>query len=324
MRRACQQSSLSSGVGVGGFRAARVYTFSFNLARSVPKMRCLPCRAALALLFVLASCAAPTFAQEGSPTPSVPDEPPPIADNSFLIEEAYNQEPGIVQHINTFTRQRNGDWLYTFTQEWPFFSQRHQLSYTIPVQRFDGSPDSINGVGDVALNYRYQLLGIGDGRVAIAPRVSVLLPTGDEKKELGKGGTGIQLNLPVSIALTRKFVTHTNAGATFTPSAKNVLGEKAHTKDYNLGQSLIWLAAPNFNVLLEAVYNSAESVVGPRRTEREHELLLNPGARFALNFRSSLQIVPGISFPVGVGPSRGERGVFFYLSLEHPFRKTRE
>lgn len=28
----------------------------------------------------------------------------PIQDNSFLIEEAYNQEFGVVQHINTFTR----------------------------------------------------------------------------------------------------------------------------------------------------------------------------------------------------------------------------
>ena len=42
-----------------------------------------------------------------------------IMDNSFLIEEAYNQEEGVVQHINTFMRQRHGDWLYTFTQEWP-------------------------------------------------------------------------------------------------------------------------------------------------------------------------------------------------------------
>ena len=29
---------------------------------------------------------------------------PPIADNSFLIEEAYNQDPGVVQHISTFSR----------------------------------------------------------------------------------------------------------------------------------------------------------------------------------------------------------------------------
>ena len=55
-----------------------------------------------------------------------------IADNSFLIEEAYNQEPGVVQHINAFSRANGtGNWLYAFTQEWPVFSQMHQFSYTL-------------------------------------------------------------------------------------------------------------------------------------------------------------------------------------------------
>jgi hypothetical protein len=40
-------------------------------------------------------------------------------DNSFLIEEAYNQERGVIQHINSFARLWNSkDWAYTFTQEW--------------------------------------------------------------------------------------------------------------------------------------------------------------------------------------------------------------
>src|SRR6266508_301550 len=43
----------------------------------------------------------------------------PIQDNSFLIEEAYNQEPGVIQHINTFARARGGGWGYSFTEEWP-------------------------------------------------------------------------------------------------------------------------------------------------------------------------------------------------------------
>ena len=30
--------------------------------------------------------------------------PVPIRDNSFLIEEAYNQEWGVVQHVATFQR----------------------------------------------------------------------------------------------------------------------------------------------------------------------------------------------------------------------------
>ena len=61
---------------------------------------------------------------------------PGIQDNSFLVEEAYNQNSGVVQHINNFTRYWNSkDWVYTFTQEWPVpGDERHQLSYTLPVQ----------------------------------------------------------------------------------------------------------------------------------------------------------------------------------------------
>ena len=43
----------------------------------------------------------PLAAQEASSTQ-------PIADNSFLIEEAYNQEAGVVQHISTFSRPDGG------------------------------------------------------------------------------------------------------------------------------------------------------------------------------------------------------------------------
>jgi hypothetical protein len=32
-----------------------------------------------------------------------------------------------------------------------------------------------------------------------------------------------------------------------------------------------------------------------------------------------LQIVPGLAIPLGLGPSKGDKGVFVYLSFEHPF-----
>jgi hypothetical protein len=39
-------------------------------------------------------------------------EPGSIQDNSFLVEEAYNQEPGVVQHIQQFTWvPSSGSWL---------------------------------------------------------------------------------------------------------------------------------------------------------------------------------------------------------------------
>jgi hypothetical protein len=42
--------------------------------------------------------------------------------------------------------------------------------------------------------------------------------------------------------------------------------------------------------------------------------------RFAINRPSGLQIVPGIAYTIGVGPSSGSRAIFLYLSFEHPLR----
>src|SRR5436190_17719788 len=82
-------------------------------------------------------------------------EAAPIKDNSFLVEEAYNQERGVVQHIGVFRADRtlhNGTFI--FTQEWPFVSNRHQLSYSLPVSRVSQRLQLEN----ILLNYRYQLL----------------------------------------------------------------------------------------------------------------------------------------------------------------------
>jgi hypothetical protein len=248
----------------------------------------------------------------------------PIQDNSFLVEEAYNQEPGVVQHISTFTRyQESKDWIYTFTQEWPVGGLAHQLSYTLPWQRLGTSLDGRQAVGDIAVNYRYQLLGDGNAPVAIAPRLSVLLPTGDEKLGYGRGAVGIQVMLPISWVLSDAFVTHSNLGGTRTPNARNALGEKATAQDLTLGQSLIWLATPRFNVMLECVHTRTQVVIGPDQTQTQTATYLSPGIRWAYNFPSGLQIVPGIAVPIGVGASRGEKAVFLYLSFEHPFTKVK-
>ena len=246
--------------------------------------------------------------------------PAAIEDNSFLIEEAYNQEAGVVQHISTFARQRGTRaWAYNFTQEWPLFSQRHQLSYTVPI--VSAGPGTGSGIGDVALNYRYQLADGTRSGIAVAPRLSLLVATGEERRGRGAGGNGLQVNLPVSVELSPLFVTHWNAGATYTPSAKNALGDKAATRSYNAGGSVISLARSTFNVMLEAVWARAEEVTGPSQRVPYRLFYVSPGVRGAINFRSGLQIVPGIAVPIGVGPSRGDRQLFLYCSFEHPFSR---
>jgi hypothetical protein len=273
--------------------------------------------------FVVLSCGIASTTPLAAQAPQAPkprDEVPPIKDNSFLVEEAYNQEGGVVQHISTFLRTADtNDWLYTFTQEWPLGGQTHQLSYTVPLARINDAPNRGTGLGDIAINYRYQIGGSEHVRVALAPRVTVLLPTGASRRSLGSGGTGFQVNLPFSAELPARLVAHSNAGMTFTPRARDSFGNVAATRVYSLGQSVIWLAHPKLNLMLESTWTAAQDVAGPRQTVRSTELMLSPGLRGAIDFASGLQIVPGIAFPFGIGTSRGERAVFFYLSFEHPF-----
>jgi hypothetical protein len=251
--------------------------------------------------------------------PLAAQEPLPIADNSFLIEEAYNQEAVVVQHISTFSRADGGDARdYSFTQEWPLGGIRHQLSYTIPLAHADGIG---TGLGDVALNYRYQLIGGEGDLVHAAPRVSLLLPTGSEDKGRGSGAVGLQGNLPVSWVVSPALVTHWNAGATVTPSANGPLGSGATTVGFNLGGSAIWRVRRAINLMLEAVWFSSETPIGAGETVREESAFLNPGVRWALDFESGLQIVPGLAYTIGLGPSDGDDGLFLYLSFEHPFQR---
>src|SRR5207247_6018097 len=132
---------------------------------------------------------------------------------------------------------------------------------------------------DAALNYRYQLRA--DARVAIAPRLSLIVPTGSAARGLGTGHVGAQLSAPVSVRLGSAFVSHWNAGITAV----------SRVTTYSLGASMIWLVDPAFNVMCEVVWTDPAAGT--------HEFVVNPGIRWAHNFASGLQIVPGVAFPDG-------------------------
>jgi hypothetical protein len=209
-----------------------------------------------------------------------PVDTAPIQDNSFLVEEAYNQEPRVVQHIFGVTRGSGGSWTGTFTQEWPAGGMAHQLSYTLPLDR------STDGL----LNYRYQLVGSGEARVACSPRVSLMLGSRHDRHY------GVQALVPVSVALSDRLVTHWNAG----------LQSDRGATTWNGGASVIWAALPKVHVMLENVWNSDDRA-----------LIVSPGVRWAYDFKSGLQIVPGIAVPLDTRSH--EKAVFLYLSFEHPF-----
>jgi hypothetical protein len=258
-----------------------------------------------------------------------------IQDNSFLIEEAYNQEKGVIQHIFNWVpswdvdygiRHRETDFL--FTQEWPIFSQKHQFSYSIPMIQFtDQAPGgpifSAEGVGDIMLNYRYQLLGGKGQELSIAPRFSLILPSGDENQGIGTGKLGYQFLLPVSSEYDL-WCFHFNIGTTVTPDVTAgvdpLLSLPGQTLNgYILGGSAIYKLKPNFHLMLEslALWNEDLFLEGTR--DRHFQLQVSPGFRWAPYTKGDVQWVLGLAAPIGVIRDAPDVSLFLYLSFEHPF-----
>jgi hypothetical protein len=252
-----------------------------------------------------------------------------IEDNSFLIEEAYNQEPGVVQHIfnavyNNDSRRRG--WGFSFTQEWPVFSQDHQFSYTIRSSHFKDGADRIYGIGDILLNYRYQALEEGDLLPAFAPRFSLILPTGNRDRGTGDGVVGYQWNLPFSKKLASQFAAHANFGLTYLPHVRarldgstGQLSAKRSLVSYNVGASGIFAIFPRFHLMLEWVGEFEEDIDDRGRPARDFKPILSPGFRAAVVNDEKLQIVVGAAMPVGLNRKAANHGAFLSLSIEHDF-----
>lgn len=263
------------------------------------------------------------FTLMGAPSTNAPIRG--VMDNSFLVEEAYNQEPGVVQHIFTaaYSVDRvNGPddhaWDMSFTQEWPLFSQTHQISYTIPFSDIESGGRHDSGFGDVLLNYRYQAFFDEETLTAFAPRFSFILPTGDAKKGFGDDTLGYQANLPFSTALNDRWAVHANAGLTFLPDAG--IGPTEDLLNYNLGASAIYAVTDRLHLMLEWIGNWDESINGTGGTDREFSSIISPGARYAFNFKNDAQLVLGLAAPIGLNHAAPDIGVFFYVSFEHAFQ----
>ena len=227
------------------------------------------------------ACSCPPFrtAAGQAPLPRPSGTEPQIQDNSFLLEEAYNQEAGVVQTIQTYTRVAGtGDWAYTLTQEWPVPDEKNQLSFTIPIQGLSGPIGVARGTrrprAELPLPARRQRRG---ARSPSARAPTLLVPTGDCRRALGSGGFGLQVSVPLSVVLSRHFVAHTNVGATLILSAKDAEGDRANLTNLNAGQSLVWLAHPNVNVLVEAVIATNETIGGGGVLIRQTAEAVSPG-----------------------------------------------
>jgi hypothetical protein len=218
-----------------------------------------------------------------------------ISDNSFLVEEAFNQEAGVFQNILVFKRASSREFSLEFTQEWPVGSIKHQFSYTIPVDAFK-SPleDSFEfSRGVVAINYRYQMLEESPSQPAFSPRLS-LLNAHDR--------WGIQFNLPVS-KQSGDFYLHGNAGYTHIGSRG-----KPH-----IAGSLIHRTAEMLHLMLESVYTMDEYSDG------FSSLIVSPGFRAGWNLGEK-QLVAGVAVPLGLLDLDDEKALLLYMSYELPFK----
>lgn len=240
---------------------------------------------------------------------------PLIEDNSMFIEEAFNQETGVIQHISNLLISE-GSTTYYYTNEIPLDDYRHQFSYTLGYSSLEDGP---SGFTDLLINYRPLLLGKEDWALVI-PRFTLIVPTGDAAKGLGDGGFGGQFNLAVTKRIGRRITTHWNAGYTAIGGAdlygqdfeeRPILLKERDLRSTNLGASVIYAVRDNFNLMAEYVFVAEQD--GGATTNSS---TFNPGFRFAAQV-GKVQLVPGLGLPFqGSGNYWKQDGAFVYLSIE--------
>ena len=184
-----------------------------------------------------------------------------------------------------------------------------------------------DGLGDIALNYRYQLMEEGPGKPAIAPRLTVLCPSGNQGRGLGVGAWGWQMNLPVS-KQHRDFYFHGNVGMTWYPRVTTGTdGAGGSAPDVTLvsptiAGSTIYRLRPMLNLMLESYVTWQEAPTGPGRTDRLAVSVVSPGLRGGWN-HGEAQIILGAALPVTWADGAAHLGLFTYFSYETRFWKVK-
>ena len=235
-----------------------------------------------------------------------------ITDNSFLVEEAFNQDRGVFQNIFMVTRSTDRRWDGSFTQEWPVGGMRHQLSFTLPASMVAGDA----AMGDILLNYRFQVWTEEGRRPAFSPRISVILPSSDERRTRVGSDPGWQFNLPFSREFGRLYV-HANAGATWIKDRVDSDAKPAEwTNIPSAAASANWAVTPMFQLMFETYTQTASQI----DAVRENTVIVSPGFRTGWNF-GERQVVVGLAVPFTRGDVH-DKGVILYGSLEMPFVKT--
>lgn len=237
----------------------------------------------------------------------------PIEDNSFLVEEAYNQDPGVVQFINVYQKSnKTKDWSYVFINELPILSRAHQFSYEIPYSYLESTDKT--GLGDIKLNYRYEFFG--NDTFTTTGRLSYVTTTGKFEDGLGAGVNTYEASLITSVKINEQWVQHWNVGVAHTPKAKLATGETADNNRFFWNLSNVYLITDAFNFMLEFASSQKEATIGQGKTEWSSQFIVSPSLRHGFDV-GDWQFVPGIAMPSTVGANPGtENQTLVYLSIE--------
>jgi Putative MetA-pathway of phenol degradation len=247
-------------------------------------------------------------------------------DNGFLVEEAYNQGRGEVQH--TFSAVYTNDfrsrgWSFNFEQEWWLFTEDHQVAFSIPFSHLREEGENQRGLGDIQIEYRYQLTEEGPNIPAVAPGFSLILPTGNRDKGTGNGVVGYEWSIAASKKVASRLALHANLGLTYLPQVRvwldddQRLSPKRSLVSYDVGASVVLALSSNIHVLLEWVGEFEEEINDKGKKEREFKALLSPGIRAAVVNKDGLQTVVGVGVPIDLTRPADNYGVFLYFSVEH-------
>lgn len=240
-----------------------------------------------------------------------------IEDNSFLLDEAYNQDIDMYQTILRHQNQLVSDETEsTFEFEVPMTAE-HQLSIEIPLfkehRSFETKP------GDTLL--LWQIVTSNNVKSRSVDRLGFVVPTGDVDQETGYGVPGVQYLKALSIELGRNWQNHWNFQYQLQPNGK--AGGTEVTQNVHigtLGSSVAYYINDHCDFLFETMYKHRKRPRFGGKIRSLNELYLNPGFRFEKRLEwNQTKMVPGISLPIEVLNERTDFGFMLYLSFEPHF-----
>ncbi|MCX7984158.1 MAG: hypothetical protein N3A63_04575 [Bacteroidetes bacterium] len=241
---------------------------------------------------------------------------PAIEDNSFLLEEAINQSDGALWHSMTLDIASPDQFTAIYTQEWPLAGETHQLGFTIP---FHALENSVHGIGDLSLDYRYQLCREQDW-AWIAPHFSFFFPTGNYKNDLGHGTFGLGFILPITKRVSNAIMVNSNIGISYLPQAKKSFPTGTITKSLKsalVGFNAAWLLHHHCSFVCEFLCSHFDEIQ-PHGTTSITNRTLCTGIRFSFDI-GDVYIVGGMAVPITFTSSSTDYSFIFNVGLEQPW-----